>query len=1415
MSIRYSLLFIAFISPVWSQNKSEFSAREFTLRPQNAEYRRLTVADGLPSNYVRALMQDSRGFMWFGTLDGLARYDGHEFVVYQHDPHDSTSLSNNWIFSLLEDRTGAIWIGTQNGLNRLDPVTGSIKRYYFHPPGSTAPARLRVYDIYEARDGTLWVSVFGEEGGLYRYDRRRDTFIGFHHDPEDSTTLSTNLLQDIVEDRFGYLWISAARGGINRFDPETGKVMRFLQHEEAPVSSHYGIVDSSGIIWFSVWSDLIRVDPRTLKLELIRLKGFERGAASLDLISLFQDSRGRYWIIGDPVGHFYPDSGTFRPLPLSPDGIDRRYTPWRAIEDRSHNLWIATLAGGVFWLDLKPRYITHYRHNPYSANSLNSDNIRMLHESRTGDIWIITASNGICRFDPETETFERFAHDPQDPTSLGDNLIYAVLEDHTGTMWFGTFRGGLNRFNPETRDFTRFGDDPGDPKSLAAQNIWSLGEDDRGNIWIGTGQSTIIKFDPRRERFSRYYPVNKEVGWRIWQIFSGRSGYLWVHGYKDDLYRVDPRTVDVVRIQRPRDFPYPFHSVMLQSHDGRLWGGRGALFELEPGEERYKAHILNRRAGTPSNYEYFYDIVEDEEGMLWCGTASGLYKFDSAQRKVIAYYTQADGLPSSIIFRILPGSDGELWLVTAKALSIFRENAPPEQRFQNLGPEQGVINSWLGMREALLKASNGDIYWGGDNGLYRFRSGTSGANPYAPPVRLTGFRLFNRPVKLDSSISDIKTIHLRHNQNFFTLQFAALEFTNPKQNRYAYRLEGFDDAWREAGNRHEAHYTNVPPGTYTFRVKASNNDGVWNEEGASVRIIISPPWWRTGWAYAGYAVLLVLVLYGLRRFELRRIHLRNELKRREFEARKLQEMDEMKSRFFANISHEFRTPLTLILGPLETLVSKISDRELRKSLRLMRRNALRLQRLINQLLDLSKLQAGRMALRAQRMDLVAFTRTLVQSFASLAERKRIRLSFSTGEKTLAVYADRDKLEKILSNLLSNALKFTPENGRVAVQVSRSAADGDEWAEIAVRDSGPGIEREHLEKIFERFYQVDDSGRREQEGTGIGLALARELVDLHRGRILVDSEPGAGATFFVRLPLGRAHLEPHEVIEGEPAEEIGAEIAGGDSEPQEEVAPSKPAPKDAPLLLLVEDNPDVRLYMRGRLQDRYRIIEAEDGIVGFERALAEIPDLIISDVMMPHLDGFALCRKLKTDPRTCHIPVILLTARASGGSKIEGLETGADDYVTKPFNADELRVRVKNLIEQRRRLRERFQREFILKPREEAVSSADDRFLCRAMEVVEAHLDDAGFSAEQFARELGLSATHLYRRLKALTGYSATEFVRMVRLKRAAYLIERGRGNMAEIAYEVGFNNPSYFAARFREVYGVSPSEYAARFRKVD
>jgi signal transduction histidine kinase/DNA-binding response OmpR family regulator len=657
-------------------------------------------------------------------------------------------------------------------------------------------------------------------------------------------------------------------------------------------------------------------------------------------------------------------------------------------------------------------------------------------------------------------------------------------------------------------------------------------------------------------------------------------------------------------------------------------------------------------------------------------------------------------------------------------------------------------------------------------------------------------------------------------------------------------MMGVDPDWVYTdASRRFATYTRLAPGKYTFRIKASNNDGVWNENGLSVRIVITPPWWRTVWAYALYLLLFVSVIYASYRFLLNRARTRQLLRFEHLEAEKLRDLDRMKSQFFANISHEFRTPLTLILGPVEKLLAKTGDAKVRQDLSMVLRNARRLQRLISQLLDLSRLEAGKMSLHTREEDVVALVKQYVQHFESQATIKGINLRFSAAAGPIRAYIDREKIENIVYNLVSNAFKFTPGDGEINVSVAElplSRADSAEgvkfdcrhgYVKIAVRDTGCGIRADRIGRIFDRFFKADDSTTREHEGTGIGLALTRELVELHKGKISVRSVEGRGSTFIVLLPLGKDHLKAGEIA-AEPADHLegtglgesamvervrkksitrlnGAEgeytvSAGGGQKP------GARSTRKSAIILIIEDNADLRAYIRDILYSENRILEAADGAQGLDAAVESIPDLIISDVVMPRMDGFELCRRLKTDERSSHIPVILLTARASGESKLTGLETGADDYIIKPFDSRELSARVKNLIEQRRKLRERFSQAVTLKPSEIAVTSADEKFLRRAIDIIENHLSDADFRVDQFGREIGLSRVQLHRKLRALTGKSATGFIRAIRLQRAVVLLEHRYGNISEIAYEVGFSKPSYFAECFRKQFGCLPSEYTGR-----
>ena len=628
-------------------------------------------------------------------------------------------------------------------------------------------------------------------------------------------------------------------------------------------------------------------------------------------------------------------------------------------------------------------------------------------------------------------------------------------------------------------------------------------------------------------------------------------------------------------------------------------------------------------------------------------------------------------------------------------------------------------------------------------------------------------------------------------------------------------LEPYDTSWIDAGTQRTARYTNLDPGEYTFRVIASNSDGVWNEKGTFINIIIKKPWWQTYLAYLVYLYWVFSLLYFLRRYELSRQKLKYNLKLGNLEKEKLKEIDQIKSRFFANISHEFRTPLTLIFGPAKDISESAEDVNIKKSAGIIQKNAAKLYGLVNQLLDLSKLEAGKMKLLTRKKNIIPLLKGLVLSFTSLAERKRIILKFDSKEEIINVYIDRDKIEKIINNILSNAFKFTPEGGEIDVKVLRLKSA----VEIIVTDTGKGIPKERIGIIFDRFYQVDGSSTREGEGTGIGLALTKELVELHKGIISVESQEGEGTTFKIQIPLGKDHLKSSEIVNKEEPEESAEtiekpEIISGIEMTEEKLGINKITDAELsdenegkPLLLIVEDNFDVRNYIISHLDEDYKIQEAVDGDEGFTKSIEHFPDLIISDVMMPKMDGFQLCVKLKTDERTSHIPIILLTAKATSENKIEGYETGADDYIMKPFDTKELRVRVKNLIDQRKQLRKHFKKEGIFNLENKKIKSVDKRFLEKATKIIHDHISDTSFGVELFASELAISRAALHKKLVALIGEPPSELIKRIRLSKAGILLKNNTGNISEIALEVGFNNPAYFAECFKKQFGETPSQY--------
>jgi signal transduction histidine kinase/DNA-binding NarL/FixJ family response regulator/streptogramin lyase len=968
-------------------------------------------------------------------------------------------------------------------------------------------------------------------------------------------------------------------------------------------------------------------------------------------------------------------------------------------------------------------------------------------------------------------------NDNKNKNTLSSNNVISIIQDKSGIIWIGTFGGGVNKYDPALKKFEVFKYKRKDLKSLGNDFIHTIYEDSEGTIWVGTGLGGLNRFDKNTDSFKRFRNNSK---------YPNSSKYL----------------------------NSPEVNSILEDSKGNLWVGTstGGLSRFDRRKESFVhfKHIQEDLISISSNG--INCIYEDSKGRLWIGTFSGGLNLYNEKENTFIHYLEKDGLASNSVQSITEDAKGNLWITTINGISNFD---PDKITFNNFDESDGLQGKVFNQRSVFRDLENGLIYFGGEKGLNVYSFNSIKEIKRIPAIVLTDFKVFNKSVLLkytalnENNTPDRQDIELAHDENVFSFEFASLDFTSPEKNQYRYMLAGFDKDWISSGSRREVTYTNLDPGNYIFKVKGTNSDGYWNEEGLAVNLIINPPFWKAWWAYTIYFILAVIGFFSVRRYELNRVKLRNDLRLKEFESQKLQEVDQIKSRFFANISHEFRTPLTIIIGSLEKFKSKMENNSDSKELVVMKRNASRLLQLINQLLELSRIESGNVKLNASESDLVKFLKRIVASYSSLANQKYIQLTFNkvpvddiqTNEEIFVFY-DKKKFETVFYNLLSNAVKFSPNSEKIDVSISKDNL----YAKINFSNSGIVIPSEKLSNIFNRFYQVDDTGTRNFEGTGIGLSLVKEYVELHKGKIEVESNNNK-TLFTIHIPLGKNHLSENEIVQ-EDLDQLQVDLI-----PQSDLSTTstqiiiEQVETDKTIILIVEDNPDLREMIKENLQDNYFVLEAENGLKGLKLAEETIPDLIISDIMMPEMDGIEFCAKVKSDERTSHIPVILLTAKADVENKIEGLETGADDYLTKPFDFTELKTRINNLILQRKKLRKRFGRSITLEPKEIAITSTDEIFLSRLMKFIEERIDDPDLNVQNLSDSMGMSRIQLYRKIKALTDMSVSEFVRSIRLKRSLALLDSKSGNISEVAYDVGFNNPAYFSECFKKQFGKLPSEY--------
>ncbi|GAB5534294.1 MAG: hybrid sensor histidine kinase/response regulator transcription factor [Rubricoccaceae bacterium] len=1387
MSLRWTAILALLAVTVTSCAPSDEGLPETPARPSASavapaassippRFETFQMTDGLVSNEANTFLQDRQGFLWIGTFNGLSRFDGARFRNFLHDPADSTSLGHNAVNWLHQDQTGAIWVGTNDGLDRFDPET--------------------------------------------------ETFSHYRHDPEDPTSLSHPVVRTVVEGADGTIWAGTNGGGLNHLDPATGTFQRIGQPlNGAPENGtpgwdvvHALLPNEDGTLWVGGTSGLALYAPETDALSPVRKDPGDPSAASLPTVTcLVRDQRGRIWAGTGSDGAYRvgPAGSSIRHYPHDPARPDGLGDPWvlSLTEDRSGTIWLGTNGGGLHRFDPESDAFVRYTYDASDPQSLRDDDVLALLQTRDGVLWVGTYA-GLARRYPLSTTFRHVRARPDDARGLRSNTVTSFAEEADGTLWVGTDGGGLQQRDAPSDvkfadvEFTHVPYELATPRSRAATDILSLALDDAGALWVGA-IGGLYRRDPSSARFTRITPEDSPAAWPVVFAMHVADGHVLGATGHTGVYDIETATG---RLRRAQTTPTEAVMAVLRDRTGDVWAGtyNAGLWRVAVAPDGSEALVPVSVSASAQHVTTFH---EDRDGAIWVGTADGLDQLILHETDTtVTRFRYAEGLPNTSIRGIEEDVQGRLWIGTAAGLS-WRD--PQTGRFVSYDAQDGIESGGPLYRSP----HTGRMYVGGDYGYSVFDPATVSPEPPPPAPVLTELRVRGESMQigtedapLQRALSMTEDLRLHYDDRVVSLAFASLDYQAPGTHRYAVRLDGFDDDWRDLGNQRAATFTNLSPGSYTFRVRAAGRSGVWGDETAlTVRVV--PPWWRTWWALVGYALVALGLATALVRDRRRRTRLRRQLEIEHVEAEQLRQLDRAKSAFFANVSHEFRTPLTLTLGPLDDVISgeygPLPD-EAATQLSLARRSAGRVLGLINQILDVSRLEAGSTPLHARQLDLSAFARAQVDAFAPWASHRKVAVSVVAPEATVRVWADPEHLGTILSNLLSNAFKFTPEGGTVRVAI---AEDG-ERASLTVRDTGPGIEASDLPHIFDRFYQAVGPAN-QPLGSGIGLALAFELAALHSGTLTAVSDVGKGSTFTLALPLGHDHLARHQLVDapwdGEPVPTPAVETATPE-ESGVELAPTDPGAiiEDVTTVLVVDDNNDIRTYLRRHLETAgYRVLEADDGEDALDRIREQLPDLVVSDVMMPRLDGLGLCRAIRSSPETDFIPVLLLTAKAAPEDQLEGLAELCDDYLTKPFDVRQLVARVDTLIAIRKRLRLRFGGDGADPTQDHRQPvSADDAFIAAVRAAIDAHLSDDTFGVAALAEAVGQSRSHLLRRTTALMGASPSELIRTARLDRAAELLAAQAGTVSEVAYGVGFKSVAHFSNAFLAHTGVRPSAYA-------
>lgn len=1326
----------------------------FSETPEQITFSYISINEGLSQSTVFSIDQDKRGNMWFATYDGVNKYDGYAFTVYQHNEDDPNSIANDISRIVKTDSQGRVWIGTRDGLSRYDEEKDIFQNFFYEKNGK----HLQVNGIEEISPEQLLIST---PEGLIMFDIKESKFI----DDSFSTAMHKTIASTLYR-HDDQIYIGTSTDGLYTYSitqKTFEKVIPILGTKQIQAI----LQQSPTRIWVATeGAGLFLINPKTKEIKnYLHSPSNPKSISSNYIRSLAMDSQNRLWI------------GTFNDLNIYHEGTDS---------------------------------FASYSSNPVENGSLSQRSVRSIFMDSQGGMWLGTYFGGLNYYHPIRNRFKNIRNIPY-KNSLSDNVVSCIVEDKDKNLWIGTNDGGLNLYNPITQRFTSYTlQEDESARGIGSNNIKAVYVDEKKSlVYIGThagGLSILHRNSGQVENFNQRN--SQLVNENVYAILPDGEGNLWL-GTLSALVRFNPEQQSFTTIEKEKDgtpvVSKQITTLFRDSHK-RLWigGEEGLSVFKQEGLDIQKASIL-----PVSNVTKLFTncIYEASNGVIWVGTREGFYCFNEKDKQIKRYNT-TNGLPNNVVYGILEDSFGRLWLSTNRGISCFN---PKTEKFRNFTESDGLQSNQFNTA-SYCRTSVGQMYFGGINGITTFRPELLLDNPYTPPVVITKLQLFNKVVRPDDetgiltkNISETKSITLKSWQTAFSIEFVVSNYISGQHNTFAYKLEGYDKEWYYLTDSRTVSYSNLPQGTYQFLVKAANSDGKWNPIPTALEIIVLPIWYKTWWALLiFFATFAGFITFVFRFFWMRKsMEAQLEIERRDKEHQ--EEINQMKMRFFINISHELRTPLTLILTPLQEIINKISDRWTRNQLEYIQRNANRLLHLVNQLMDYRRAELGVFELKAKKGNAHQLIQDNFLFYDKLARHKKITYTLHSELEDKEVLFDANYLELIVNNLLSNAFKYT-ESGQ-SITVTLKEENG--WLLLQVSDTGIGIPINKQGKIFERFYQIES----EHVGSGIGLSLVQRLIELHHGRIELDSEENKGSTFSVYLPQDLSVYKPSELAsnnEQNEEEQVYSTNSKAmyfiDTEKVENESVES-GDKKRGTILIVEDNNEIRRYLNNGLADLFNTLEAGNGEEALEKLKDNEVDVIVTDVMMPVMDGIKLCKNVKQNIRTCHIPVIILSAKTDIKDQMEGLQMGADDYIPKPFSLAILTTKIQNMMRTRRRMLDKYAKSLEVEPEKITFNAMDEALLKRAMAIVEKNMDNIEFSTDEFAREMNMSRSNLHLKLKAITGESTIDFIRKIRFNEAAKLLKDGRYTVAEVSTMVGFNTPSYFATSFKKYFGCLPTEY--------